>query len=175
MQKYNIFWRRFWANVIDAFVIYPFTFLDRYVNPSNTHKVTLIAWLIFSNAILFIYSIYFHGRFGQTLGKMATKIKVLDVSEERIPNYLQAFQREIIYIFLTVISLINTFYLIYLQSYSPEAEFDSKIGQIVLLSTLGCLIIEFITMFFNLKSRALHDFIAGTVVIQNEQKLLKNS
>ncbi len=35
-----------------------------------------------------------HGRYGQTLGKMATRVKVIDVTEEIEVTYRQAFLRD---------------------------------------------------------------------------------
>ena len=51
---------------------------------------------------------YFHGKFGQTIGKMALKIKVMDISETRTINFKQALRRESIPLFLTMISIPHT-------------------------------------------------------------------
>lgn len=51
---------------------------------------------LLSMAIVFAYYVYFIGSKGQTLGKMAMKIKVVNESDGSVPGYGPAFLREVI-------------------------------------------------------------------------------
>jgi uncharacterized RDD family membrane protein YckC len=98
---------------------------------------------------------------------MAMKIKVLDVSEERIPRFRQAFLRDIGYIVLNTLSLGYLIYLVLADQYVRGAEISSLPGQILTWASLGWFLLEIVTMATNQKRRALHDYLAGTVVIRN--------
>ena len=98
MTKYNTFWPRFCAGFIDGFVFLPLGFVDGYLASPERGPFILIAWGIVSYSIYWLYSVLLHARYGQTLGKMANNIIVLDISEERKPTFRQAFIRDIGYI-----------------------------------------------------------------------------
>ena len=101
----------------------------------------------------------------QTLGKMACKVIVLDVSEQPL-SMKQAVLRDILDVVLLPIGLaIDIPQIIHgTDIYSPTAA--TIIDQVMLYSTMGWFAIEVITMLTNQKRRALHDFIAGSVVIR---------
>mgnify|MGYP001576219216 FL=1 len=52
--------------------------------------------IIASTLIGFGYYVFFIGHRGQTLGKMAMKIKVVDMTTGNAPGYLKAFLREVV-------------------------------------------------------------------------------
>ena len=101
----------------------------------------------------YIYSIAFHAIFGKTIGKMFSGIKVVKNTDETKISVTQAFLRDCIPFILVVIYAIpalSSFYII-----------------ILLTSIINILwpVLEIVTTLTNKKRRALHDFIAGTVVI----------
>lgn len=167
MIKYHTFWLRFWAGFVDGLVFMPIGLLNGYLTAPERGVFVLIAWGIVSYMAYWLYSVLLHARYGQTLGKMATGVKVLDIAEERIPTLRQAFIRDIGYIVLNTLSLAYLIYLIVAGQYVRGAE-DMKLpGQILAWASIGWFLLEIISMATNDKRRAFHDYIAGTVVIRN--------
>lgn len=127
----------------------------------------LVVWLAVRCTISWLYSILLHARYGQTLGKMVVGVKVLDVSEQRIPTLRQAFLRDSGYIILSALSL---GYVIYLTATNQSLTGPDRLTpplQILAGAIFGWSLLEIITMLTNHKRRALHDWIAGTVVVRD--------
>ncbi len=165
--KYQTFWRRSAAGLIDGLVFLPLGLIDPWKFAQHMPVFILVAWFIFHETAWYFYSVLMHGRYGQTLGKMVCKIKVIDKSEANPITYRQAFYRDSI---LIVTGLI--FSLIMLSDVTAgKNPYDMKEAKnwisILLWSSLSTLwfLAELITMLTNKKRRAIHDFIAGTVVI----------
>ena len=113
-----------------------------------------------------------HGRRGQTLGKMACKVVVLDVSERPL-SMRQAVLRDIFGVVLLPIGLaINISGILRGIDISLPANFTA-IDWIITYSAIGWFLIEVVTMLTNDKRRALHDFIAGSVVIRRPNSVLQ--
>lgn len=167
MEKYQTFWPRFFAGFIDALVFLPLSFADAFLSAPERPPVVITIWSGIVYSSYWLYSVLLHSRYGQTLGKMAMKIKVLDLSKERIPTFRQAFLRDIGYIVLNTLSLVYLVYLVLAGEYVAGAEISSLPGRILMWASLGWFLLEIITMATNEKRRALHDYIAGTVVIRN--------
>ena len=170
-QKYNTFWPRFGAAIIDALVFIPLEiahyFITSYYNSfSNTF---IYLWFIFASLAFLIYSVLMHGTYGQTLGKMAMNVRVLDVSENKLTMF-QAFKRDMIPIILTCICIVITLVERINYTGSNSSSIAYTIASYV-IEYLGFawFIAEIITMLFNDKRRAIHDFIAGSVVIKEIQ------
>jgi len=167
MTKYHTFWPRFWAGFVDGLVFLPVNFLDAYLSAPARGPFVLIVWAVISYSLYWLYSVLLHARYGQTLGKMATKIKVLDLSEEHIPSLRQAFIRDIGYILLNTLSLVWFLYLVVAGHYTSQVDVLFGPGILLGFASLGWFLLEIITMLTNPKRRAFHDFIAGTVVVRN--------
>jgi len=84
-------------------------------------KYFSIAFHLFSSLeafLIMLYSVYLHGRYGQTLGKKVMNIRVLDLNESKTIGFKYAFYREaILFIFHSIgmlfiisISINNTAY-----------------------------------------------------------------
>jgi uncharacterized RDD family membrane protein YckC len=167
MDKYKTFAPRFWAGIIDGLVFLPINLSDDYLSSPARGPVILISWAIFSYSAYWLYSVLLHARYGQTLGKRAMHVKVMDVSEERIPTLTQAFFRDAVYIAISVSSLLYFIYLVIAHKYVNSAEQVTSLPGIVLAcASLGWSLLEIITMFANSKRRAVHDLIARTVVLR---------
>ena len=112
-----------------------------------------------------------HGTYGQTLGKMAKRVKVLDISENRL-TMSQAIRRDIVLIVLTIIGVILEIPKIAsgVNIYDPKASSFDISFYIILFAEMVWFLAELITMLFSNKRRAVHDFIAGSVVIRLPQQ-----
>lgn len=122
------------------------------------------------------YNIYFIGRWGQTIGKMALRIKVVSLSGNEA-GFVRAFRRHSVDLAFAVVSTGLTLYA--LSSFS-SAEFDvvtvkeklQMMGksthawdEVVNNLSMVWVVSELVVLLMNKKRRALHDFIAGTVVV----------
>ena len=104
------------------------------------------------------YSIYMHYRYGQTIGKMVMKIKVVDLSENKSISLKQAVQRDSIWIVLQLLDFVIEYYR--LDDLHKLRMTD--VNNVAICWTL----LQLISMLTNSKRRAIHDFVAGTVVIK---------
>lgn len=88
---YASFWRRLGALLVDLAVVAPFVALDLWLDRlSRTYSLaSLLPLFLLASA----YTIYFHARWGQTLGKMAAGIKVVSLDGSNI-SLRQAFLRD---------------------------------------------------------------------------------
>jgi uncharacterized RDD family membrane protein YckC len=133
-------------------------------------------------AILFAsYNIYFIGRWGQTVGKMAMKIRVVTVAGQPA-GFTRALYRHSVDLVFSIIQTALSFSE-YLSVTSVEYDMLDFRGKMLLVhqhehpatSTIEALnglwiTSELIVLLFNEKRRALHDFLGGTVVIHTEAK-----
>lgn len=163
-SKYRNFWRRFFAGVVDSLVFLPVSILDDAISKSSVPAV-LIAWGAISYLSFQVYSIVMHGLFGATLGKMATGIVVLDVSESRVPGMKQAFMRDLPWAAFSALSYLYLVVLVLEGRYAPGAEMEGPGLALGLWATLWFLL-ELVTMLGSEKRRALHDLIGRTVVVK---------
>jgi uncharacterized RDD family membrane protein YckC len=116
----------------------------------------------------YVYRILLHGFFGMTIGKMLFKVTVVDVSEKSRLKMSQAFRRDMIPLFLSSFYIITKFFYI-LETGNPHLAAVATMGvSYWAISAVNSIWFwgEFITMLTNRKRRAIHDFIAGSVVIR---------
>ncbi len=166
-DKYHAFWRRFFALFIDGLIFLPLWLIENWVYSSGVSGFPLYIWLVISSSAMVVYIVWMHGAYGQTLGKMVTGVKVLDVSESKL-SYKQAVLREILPILLLPLNFYDAYLIVY-GNIDPDTFANSLSAQllvIVAFAVFGWFILELVTMLFNKKRRALHDFIAGSVVIK---------
>jgi uncharacterized RDD family membrane protein YckC len=178
--NYAGFWPRFGALLIDGLVAAPVIVLI--VLAFHGSIGWAIASLVLLNPLGTIYPVYFHGRFGQTLGKMATGIKVVSVDGEPI-GFGQAFRRHSVEVFLSVVYVSTTVYtlatwngpdwntLAYAARYPAISDANIVSASYSWVSNIWAAG-EVLTLLFNKRRRALHDFIGGTVVIRPEKPRL---
>jgi uncharacterized RDD family membrane protein YckC len=166
-NKYRTFWPRFWARMIDGIVFIPLDLIGEMAfGTAITHNAL---WIFSSVLIVFAYSVLMHGYFGQTIGKMIVRVRVLDISETKL-SLRQAFFRDAVPIALAFLILIFD------KSHFIPVERDILINEmsipVRLLFYVSALwfFLELITMLSNKKRRALHDFIAGSVVVKINKK-----
>lgn len=164
MNRYHTLSNRIAAYFIDALVFVPLVVFHILIG-----GVELPSWARYiqlaSAPILGIgYNVLLHWKFGQTIGKMVAKVKVLSHTEEPI-TFRQAFLRDIGYVVTESIEFVLLAYFLASGVKWDSEQFGSMAAYAALLS-LGWLVIDSLVCIKSKKNRALHDFIAGTVVVR---------
>lgn len=167
-NKYKTFWRRFWASQIDGLILnlplYPV--VSRLENnvPVNS---SALAWVCLSACLIgYGYFIGLHAKFGQTVGKMLTGIKVVDKSEKSNISWDQAGRRYVVPMLFAVLMIFWIF-----KFTNPDNGIEVSGPALLMLYAWAItwftwLIAEISTLVCDRRSRAVHDFIAGTVVVR---------
>jgi uncharacterized RDD family membrane protein YckC len=159
-HKYQTGGARFLAMLIDGFIVSAVTsVIDWMMRPEWGAGVNIVLGIIFS-AITPAYPIYMHGRFGQTFGKFIAGVRVIDINGGRV-SYKQAAVRDFVPLLLAPIPMwyISHFYI---TGDLPSAALFKAAYALALL----WVVLELLTMLLNDRRRAIHDFIANTVVIR---------
>ncbi len=166
-EKYRTLWPRFFAPYIDSLVFWPLNgllFIVLLLLKTPVKALIIINFAI--GLISLAYEIYFTGRFGQTIGKMACKVKVIDAKTGADISYFQAVLRNIVPIVSTLITLV------FFSSYMSFTRADyrqlifSPSFKIIVASLIIWAIANIIVFFSNDKRRVIHDYIAGTAVVR---------
>ncbi|HET6325337.1 MAG TPA: RDD family protein [Planctomycetaceae bacterium] len=164
-QKYATLLRRFGATWIDGLIFAPLTLLYLYAPVrSASAPWQVLVYVAYCSAYP-LYSIWMHGKYGQTLGKMACKVIVLDVSETPL-SMKQAVLRNIYAVVVVPIDLVVNIPLIIRGIDITNRANWSVTDRILLYVGMAWFTLEIITVLANRKRRALHDFIAGSVVVR---------
>jgi uncharacterized RDD family membrane protein YckC len=178
-MQYAGFGKRLSSVVLDYFILLPISIFIIWIG-SFSKDIQLI--LIIPHTLLyFVYHIYMNANYGGTIGKLIVGIKIVKLQGDKI-KYKEAFLRNIVDLaFGVVIALIQTITLfsisdpsyenltwikksIYLHNSTPAYfGFISVASQVWIWS-------ELVFLLLNKKKRAIHDFIAGTVVIDIRNK-----
>jgi len=171
-ETYRTFWKRLEAGIIDGLVFLPMDWLDWWVWDHLEDPVGLKAWFIVSSFSFVTYTILSHGFFGQTVGKRAAGVKVLNMTGSKL-SMRQAVLRDsfflIVILYGVLIELPNIE--VGVNPFGAETETFSfskfSFAQLLALyASFLWFILELGTMLLNKKRRALHDFIAGSVVVR---------
>ncbi len=163
--KYHTGFNRLVAALIDGVVLNIICFICIWLVEYTQNQILIIIFMVIYVFIPIFYSVYLHALYGQTLGKIATKIKVIDFSELRNISLNQAILRDLFYIIITIGSLIYIFFKKNYQPFNAKSIIDEfeNYGATITLFWVG---LELLTMMTNYKKRAVHDYIANTVVIR---------
>ncbi|MBC7937631.1 MAG: RDD family protein [Rhizobacter sp.] len=163
MERYYTFWRRLGAGIVDSFFIGLLSWIIGYVVLQQGRDYFLVMTVVLF-ICSYLYSILMTGLLGQTLGKMATGIIVVDQADEtHVIGIKRAFYRDSVPLLIQVVSFSFSGWNVYTEPAShPPSEIINEIGEYALW---GWFIAELVTMFFNERRRAVHDFLASSVVI----------
>jgi len=171
-DRYSTFGPRFWSGFVDSCVLWPIGFVTSALLSLNVPRAVGSLLLIVDSLAWLVYTVVMHARYGQTFGKMATKVRVGDFRTEGNLSWSQAWLREGIPTFLSLSSLGYEIFAVWTRHLAPSdiANGQARIPDKAfwLLTALPGLwfVAEVLTMLTNEKRRALHDFIAGTVVVR---------
>jgi uncharacterized RDD family membrane protein YckC len=165
-QKYRTFWRRVGALIVDSFVLLipPVVLLLLFGFAIVENKSIEFYVELTLSCINLGYSILMHTCFGQTVGKMALGVKVVDVSEERGINFKQAVLRDSVPLAFFV--AMTSYYLAFGYGQVEQAGLSGAIAGSLLYMGSAWGLAEMTTMLFNRKRRAVHDYFARSVVIR---------
>jgi uncharacterized RDD family membrane protein YckC/DNA uptake protein ComE-like DNA-binding protein len=177
-MNYATFWQRFAAMWIDLFVLLPIIVIYVWLEPES--KIAALV-LVIPMAIAYdSYTIYCHGRFGQTVGKRVMGICVVLTTGEAI-GWRTAWLRSSVDVMFSVLGVISSFVALaaisdaefYGVGWMQQSQNLSALEPAWLGWTEEATLIwswsEVFVMLFNKRRQALHDFIAGTVVITKRQ------
>jgi uncharacterized RDD family membrane protein YckC len=165
LPQYRTFWPRFCAGIIDGLIFLPLGMLDKHLSEPSLSAAILITWACFYFLFGAAYVILMHYLFGQTIGKMVMRVKVLDISETRLPTLWQAFIRDIGDVLSDGFALAYFVYLVGSHRYAGSQNIGGTPGQILGYAGTAWFLLEVFTMLLSTKRRAFHDVIAGTVVV----------
>lgn len=176
-RVYAGFWKRFCAGWVDAFIIFPLVFLFIWLKRFDR---TLAIIITIPSSILFaMYHVYFNARFGGTPGKLAVGIRIARPNGTPIA-WAEAWKRSAVDLaFASVFLCVQVWVLLRVtpeqyaslglvertqlfQDHQPNWCHSVAILQQVWIWS------EVVILLFNRRKRAIHDFIAGTVVIKKE-------
>lgn len=161
--RYSTFGPRLGSAFVDGAVFTPLSISIAFLNTLQLHRLIFALLSVLPTVAWMVYTVWLHTKYGQTVGKMAAKVRVVDVRTESSITFRQAFLREGIPMVITTYGLVYNVYL-YLKGEDPKNHW----GATTLLNVIPGIwfLAEVITMLTNEKRRALHDMIAGTVVIR---------
>ncbi|OOG71166.1 RDD family protein [Flavobacterium sp. A45] len=172
---YAGFWTRFASLLLDAIITLPIIYLTLYLNGlgKNIYFYTLIPNFGFG----LWYYIYLTKKYGGTPGKLITGMKIIKLNGESI-EWREAFLRHSVLLALTLLSIIMMSSCLL----SADEIIFNNLGwlkrsqYLMSLSPLFFLIYtwatniwiysEFIVLLTNKRKRAIHDYIAGTVIVK---------
>lgn len=171
-ERYSTFGPRFWTGSVDSCVLWPLGFITTVLLSVNIPRIVAAVLVMVESLAWLIYTVVMHARYGQTVGKMVTKVRVVDFRTEGGISWRQAWLREGIPMALSLGFLGWEISLMLTGRLSPGAVASGEVLTVSkrfwLLTALPGLwfVAEVLTMLTNEKRRAIHDFIAGTVVVR---------
>jgi len=75
-RKYDTFWPRFTAEICDGLIFLPLRLLNAHINDYHyTYTPVLFLWEDLYLLLRPAYTVWMHGKYGQTLGKIYCKNK----------------------------------------------------------------------------------------------------
>ncbi|HEV8248002.1 MAG TPA: RDD family protein, partial [Polyangiaceae bacterium] len=160
---YRTFWRRFWSGNVDGLIFLPLREFDSLIAPHLTTPIARTAWFVLVSSAFPAYSVYMHGRFGQTLGKRFLRVKVTDLAGGPL-TMGQAFRRELINLAFTVWSVMLGAAVLMRGGNRPDPT-EADLGPAAGIA-FGLFGLELLSTLGSSKRRALHDLIAGSVVVR---------
>jgi uncharacterized RDD family membrane protein YckC len=163
MERYRTFLPRLVALLIDSFIMLPSGILDDFFRQAQFPPAFFYVWIPLSSLVFPVYMITMHGLYGQTLGKMWMNVKVLDARTEESIQFSQAILREA----PQLVFNIGAIYLgiAFLGEDLESERVRSAYGVAVGFAAVWALA-DTLTFLLHEKRRALHDLLAGTVVIK---------
>lgn len=164
--KYHTFWPRLWALVLDALIVLPAISLGGYLLRPERGLSSVVSGLVLATFLPICYRTLMHACFGQTVGKMVARVKVVDASESRGPSFWQCLVRDLPEYLVASLAAFHAVQLFRLGSFQPDQPDRSTYAQMVDLSYITWWFAEAMVLSANYRRRSIHDLMAGTVVIK---------
>jgi uncharacterized RDD family membrane protein YckC len=174
-MEYAGFWKRFGSYWLDLLIILPIIGITFWGNDQS--RMFQIYYFIPGLLFGLWYHVYLVKKYGGTPGKLLLKIKISKVDGSDV-QYKEAALRYSVLFLLTILSSIPLMMVTLGMTDSEYFSMDWQERSLAIVerapSWYGAISIamnvwiwsEFIVMLTNKKRRAIHDFIAGTVVIR---------
>jgi uncharacterized RDD family membrane protein YckC len=173
---YGGFWPRVAALLLDTLILAPFTIVITYLNIASlsNYYYTSIASL----SVLLIYNIYFVKQNGGTPGKRAMGLKIVKADGTDM-DWQTAFLRYVVMFLVTSLSVVITALMIggvdtdeydsltWLEKIKFLGDLGGWASTVSTVITNAWMLAGIIALVSNPKKRAVHDFIANTVVIKD--------
>lgn len=169
--KFATFWPRLGAAILDSVIIGAFVLPITYLNITDWK----IPWVyILTTLISLFYKPFMEYRFGATVGKTATGLKVVGHNFERITLSEELKRVSFYYLpsILIAIMTVKSYFSAGFLALPGFLEFENYIGETnpaipwVNIIVTGFAVADCVTFFTNYQRRSLHDMYAGTYVIQ---------
>jgi uncharacterized RDD family membrane protein YckC len=176
-KVYAGFWRRCGAALIDYLLFVPVVVISQYV-ASISMSIAMVS-TVFSSLVFYLYILYFHYKFGATIGKAAVGIR-LTLPDGRKIGLKQAMVRSSVDIALglcavvaVVIAISKAVPDIYLTAgWQARGNYLNTLhptwGETLTIVSAVWFYSELFVVLLNKRKRAIHDFMAGTVVVKQE-------
>lgn len=172
---YAGFGQRLLAGLIDSAVFLPVLVLYYWVG-AGAAEGAFTAEVLY-NGLWIAYVVYGHGRFGQTIGKRVMRIRVVRVDGSSL-GWNRAWARCAVDIVFSVVQICGGLVALTAMDRAGSEQLDGGIersfdwldhepvwSEMAGWLWLGWVGSEVVVMLFNERRRALHDFIAGSVVV----------
>ncbi|MBL0202387.1 MAG: RDD family protein [Chitinophagaceae bacterium] len=161
-QKYTTTLKRIGAAIVDAIVFLPLLFIQQYYFEPDKNPILYLSWLTFTFLVQIIYSILLHKKYGQTIGKWVTGVKVVDISEDKNISLIQSIRRTLCFSIVELAGLLYLFYKTVGQQIYSQDDYENVLS----ISVLVWVAVEFVVMLSNKKRRTVHDIYAKSVVVK---------
>ena len=174
---YSGFWARLGALMLDSIFLIPFILLVQYINGFGKYIyfITLVPYLL----IVFGYQIYLPKKYGGTPGKLIVGNTIICINGQPI-TWKEAILRHCVTLILTIVSVV--FYSICISQADDETfkslswikrsrylmSFSPSFFQVYNIINIVWVFSEFVVLLTNKRKRALHDFLAGTVIVKTK-------
>jgi uncharacterized RDD family membrane protein YckC len=164
-------WARIAAALLDGIILFPVGILVVFFS-SRSWKFALFVFPVYQ--LLYVsYQAFFHSRYGATLGKMALKMQVVNEDYSKIDFYTALKRISVEGVLQGALMILSVNMFLSLKSNFPVTNMMdfAKMIQVGPYHTVNMLeggwdYLGIMSCLFSQKRKALHDYIAGTVVIQ---------
>lgn len=162
--------------LLDFVLLIPIALLTVYLNGLNLSFRYFTPLLSF--AFSFFYSIYLVRRYGGTPGKLLLGIRIIKISGDDV-TWKEAILRELVNFLLMAFSAIITIFALskidpihydtlnWMQKETYIGTLVPSLGALSLKISFSWTLSELLVLLLNNRKRALHDYIAGTVVVKS--------
>jgi uncharacterized RDD family membrane protein YckC len=176
LMEYGGFWRRVGASLLDALILSPLG-LALFVGISYTHLAYLY-YSVPSVVIFLIYDVYLVAKYGGTPGKRILGMRITNLDGTPVSLKTAFIRYSPVFVFTVLSSIASVFTSLNLGGIGfEELSYIEKLGALgthapswnepVTWITQAWYIVGAITLAANSRKRAVHDFIAGTVVLRD--------